>query len=271
MAMAATLGVAAQSRPVTASWMAGGGAASVADAYLAPFPTVGWGATLIYERAQALRSRPRQWSRLLSVGLDMSRTHTRGTLGGGVMWGAALTVEMAALRRFAPLPCGIRLALGPSLELLAGAHYRPANGNNPVGARAAATAGVTARASCSLRLGRLPVELSFRPSLQLLGTFFAPAYGELYYEIYMGDRRNLGHFAWPGNRLSYSHLLAADLRLGATSLRIGYSLRLSSQEAAGLATNVARHMAVIGVTTDFLSLSRRNPKKPLPDEIIYAF
>lgn len=273
VSMAAAFAAFAQepARPVTASWMAGWGAARVTDAYLAPFPTTGWGAALMYERAQALRSAPGRWSRFLAVDLDISRTHTVGTMANGIMWGAALTAEMGAMRRYRPfasLPLG--LAVGPSMEIIAGVHYRPANSNNPVSARAAVTLGVAARASWPLRIGRLPVELSYRPSLQLIGAFFAPAYGQLYYEIYMGDHRNLAHFAWPGNRLAYSHLLAADLRLGATSLRVGYSLRLSTQEACGLATNVARHLVVLGITTDFLSLSRRSPK-PLTDNIQYAF
>ena len=34
-------------RPVTVSYMAGGGTAHVADAYLSPFPTAGWGTALI--------------------------------------------------------------------------------------------------------------------------------------------------------------------------------------------------------------------------------
>lgn len=272
LVMALTFGAAkAQDRPVEASWTLGFGSAHLSDAYLAPFPTVGWGTALSYSRAQALKSHPEQWSRFLRADLDLVRTHTAHTPGNGAMWGGALTVEMGVLRRFAPLPFGLRLALGPSMEILAGAHYRPANGNNPVAAQAAVTFGIAARAAYSLHLGRLPIDLSLAPSLQLLGAFFAPAYGELYYEIYMGNHRNLAHFAWPGNRLSYAQLLAADLRLGSTSLRLGYRLRLASQEAAGLATNRVSHMFVIGITSSFLSIPRQRPSALPSDRVIYPF
>ncbi|MCM1029527.1 MAG: DUF3316 domain-containing protein [Pseudoflavonifractor sp.] len=257
-------------RPVTSTWMAGFGTAHLSDAYLAPYPTTGWGATLMYERAQALKSRPHQWSRLLGLNLDMSRTHTRGTISSGIIWSGSLTAEMGALRRFAPLPCGLKLALGPSMEVKAGANYRPSNGNNPVAAHAAITLGLTGRATYPLRLGRLPAEVALRPSLQLVGAFFGPAFGELYYEIYEGNHSGLAHIAWPGNRLAYSQLLSIDLRLGSTSLRLGYSMKLSTQEAHGLATNSTRHMAVIGITSDFLSLTRRSTT-PLSSLIEYAF
>lgn len=255
-------------RPVTASYMAGVGSARITDTYLSPFPTAGWATSLTYERSQALRSRPQQWSGLLSASLDLSRGHTRGTLNG-TMWSTGFTLQLAALRRFRPLPGGISIAVGPQIELLTGVHYRPANGNNPVGAQVALTAGLTARASRLVRIGRLPVDFSFRPSVQLTGLFLAPQYGQLYYEIYEGDSKGIVRFAWPGNRLSYSHLLAADLRLGATSLRLGYSLRLSTREASHLSVNTATNLFVIGLTTDFLTIDRRRKERPAP--VIYSF
>lgn len=257
-------------RPVTASYMAGFGSAHVTDAYLAPFPTAGWATALVYERAQALRSRPRQWTGTLSASLDLSRGYTRGTLNG-TMWGAALTLRAAAMRRLpSPVP-RLGLAVGPQIELLAGAHYRPSNGNNPVSARLALTAGLAARAGYSLRLGRLPVDLSLTPSVQLLGTFLAPAYGQLYYEIYEGDTRGIVRLAWPGNRLSYHHLLAADLRLGATSLRLGYSLTLLTREASHLAVNTATHLFMVGITTDFITLRRHSGAPRGSEPVIYPF
>ncbi|MDE7152065.1 MAG: DUF3316 domain-containing protein [Candidatus Amulumruptor sp.] len=258
-------------RPVTVSYMAGGGTAHVTDAYLAPFSTTGWGTAFIYERSQALKSRPDTWSRLLSVELSLSRTHRNNT-SNGTMWGAAVDVEAAALRRFGQLPCGLRLAVGPSAELLAGAYYRPSNSNNPAAARAALTVGVTGRAALGVNLFGLPVDLSYRPSLQLLGAFFAPSYGQLYYEIYEGDSGNLCRFAWPGKRLSYSHLLAADLCFGATQLRLGYSLRLLTQEASHLSVNAATHLFVIGITTDFMTLNRRrDADSGIARRIAYSF
>lgn len=258
-------------RPVTVSYMAAAGTAHVTDAYLAPFSTTGWGTAFVYERSQALKSRPDTWSRLLSVELSLSRTHRNNT-SNGTMWGAAIDVEAGALHRFPILPCGLRLAIGPSAELLAGAYYRPSNGNNPAAARAALTFGVMGRAALGVSVLGLPVDFSYRPSLQLLGAFFAPSYGQLYYEIYEGDSSNLCRFAWPGKRLSYSHLLAADLRFGATQLRLGYSLRLLTQEASHLSVNAATYLFVIGVTTDFVTLNRRrDADSGMARRIAYSF
>ena len=256
-------------RPVTVSYMAGAGTAHITDAYLSPFPTSGWGTALMYERSQALRSRPELWSGLLVASLDLSRGHTSGTLNG-TMWGASLDLQLAALRRFELPFSALRLAAGPQIELLAGANYRPANGNNPVGAQIALTAGIAARAAMTIKLGSLPVDFSFRPSVQLTGMFLAPQYGQLYYEIYEGDSKGIARFAWPGNRLAYSHLLAADLRFGATALRLGYSLRMLTQEASHLAVNTATHLFVLGITTNFSTINLRHPR-PAHQPVIFSF
>ncbi len=264
----AALTAAAQERPVTASWMVAGGYTRLADAYLAPFSTSGAGFSLGYERAQALASRPGSWSRRLALELDLDHTHTRSTAGSGIIWGAAFEAGMGALWRPAPLPCGLSLAIGPGLFLSARADYRPSNGNNPVGAHAGATIGAMGRAAYPLRLGRVAVDLSLSPSLQLLGAFFSPAYGQLYYEIYEGPHGGLVHFAWPGSRIALSSLLAADIRLGATSLRLGYALRLSTEEAGGLAFNLARHSLVVGITQSFISI---DPRRSPSTQLRYAF
>ncbi len=73
-------------------------------------------------------------------------------------------------------------------------------------------------------LGRLPLSLRYQPVLPVVGAFFAPDYGELYYEIYLGNHSGLAHCGWWGNYFALENLLTADLRLGSTTLRIGYKI-----------------------------------------------
>lgn len=251
-------------RPVTSSVMVGGGAARLTDNYLTPFKTVGWTTSLSFERIQAARCNPSRMSAWLAMSIDFGRTHNSQSTNGPV-WRTMLHFEGAPLWRFGLFDLPVSMAFGPQLEVDAGIHYRPANSNNPVAAQVAVTLAPTLQAVWRTRMWRLPVSVGYHGSLQMLGVFFAPEYGELYYEIYLGNHKNLARFAWPGNRLSYRHLLYADFHIGATSLRIGYNLHALTQKASYLATNLLTNTFMIGITTTRLSI---NPRKTLDKNII---
>ena len=249
-------------RPVTSSIMIGGGTLRLTDNYLSPFRTSGWYATVSAERIQAHRSRPEKMAVWMAGSVDLGRTHTIGTTNGP-MWRAMLHAEGGLLWKLPVTFKNISIAAGGQLELDAGADYRPANGNNPVAAQAALSVAPTVHLQWQTHISSLPVNLGYHGSLPLAGIFFAPEYGELYYEIYLGARQGLVHFAWPGSRLSYHHLLYADFQFGATALRIGYDFRGLTQSANNLATNVLSNMLMIGITTTRLSINpsaaRRSP------------
>ena len=80
-------------------------------------------------------------------------------------------------------------------------------------ARGSATISLTGYAAYPLQIGRLPVTLMYQPSLPLAGIFFSPDYGELYYEIYLGNHSGLVHGAWPGNYRRLDQLITAYLHL----------------------------------------------------------
>ena len=105
-----------------------------------------------------------------------------------------------------------------------------------------------------MRLGSLPVTFRYRLRMPLTGMFFSPQYGELYYEIYLGNRSGLVRAAWPGNFLRLDNLLSADLHFGATTLRLGYRLDYSSSKASHIVTRRLSHCAVVGITCEWISL-----------------
>ena len=106
-------------------------------------------------------------------------------------------------------------------------------------------------------LGR-PLTLRYQPVLPVAGVFFSPDYGELYYEIYLGNHSGLAHFAWWGNYFMLDNHLTADLSLGATSLRLGYSGRIFSSKVNDIVTHVFTHAFVVGISGEWMSL---NPRK----------
>lgn len=239
-------------RPVTASYMAVGGTSHLADTYLTPLRYSGWHAAIAYSRMQAPRLLPDLLTMTLDVSLSLDRAGNPAR--NAIIWGTMLRAEWGMMARHT-LPQSLTVALGASLAAEGGVLYSARNGNNPASAKGAATLNLTALAAWHTRLARTPLTLLWHPSMPLVGAFFSPDYGELYYEIYLGNRSGLVHAAWPGSYFSLDNLVAADLRIGTgTSLRIGYSGRISSTKASGIVTRTATHALVIGVSGDWITL-----------------
>lgn len=241
-------------RPVTSAYMLETGSSSVADSYLSPITYRGWSAAFAYERMQAMKFDPDNWIMQLNARIELDRG--RNHADNATTWRIDGTFSWGMLRRWHPLPT-LTIAAGGSTGIDAGCIYNPRNSNNPASAKLAWTVNATAYAAYNLRVGRLPVTLRYQPVLPLAGIFFAPEYDELYYEIYLGNHDGLVHFAWPGNRFAMTNLFTADLHFGATSLRLGYRSYTFSSKANDLVTNIHTHAFVIGLSGEWLSLSRR--------------
>ncbi|MDE6078701.1 MAG: DUF3316 domain-containing protein [Duncaniella sp.] len=254
-----------EARPVVSSYTLGVGSASLTDTYLTPLHYRGTTWQADYRRLQAAPFHPEKLTMKLGVNLDVAQTHNPA--GNATMWEAMLTADWGVMRRWSLLPT-LTLAIGGEVRLQGGAFYNARNGNNPASAKAAATIGLTGLASYTFRIGRLPIRAVYQPSLPALGAFFSPEYGQLYYEIYLGERRGLAHCAWWGNYFALDHLLAFDLQLGRTQLRLGYQGRYLSTHVNRLSSTASANLFVIGITTEWLSLS---PRKPSPIPLIHAY
>lgn len=246
-------------RPVTAAYTVEAGSSHLADTYLSPIRYSGWSLGLGYGRMQAMKFSPEKWVMALDTRLTAERTLNR--VGNATMWYWGLDARWAMMRRVRPA-AGLTVGFGAGPGLKAGCLYSQRNGNNPASAKVALTIDLTAYAAWNTRIGRLPVTLTYRPSIPLTGVFFAPDYGELYYEIYLGNHSGLARMAWWGNYFVLDHALTADLHLGATSLRIGYSGQILSTKASDVTSRMMRHCAVIGVSGEWLSVSPRKKISP---------
>lgn len=241
-------------RPVFAAYTAQFGSARVADTYLSPLGYQGTHYSLDYARYQAMRFSPERFTMRLHANLSVDKTHSPA--GNSTMWDAMLTLDWSMMRRWSVRP-DLTLAVGGITGIEAGALYNARNSNNPVSAHGAWILGVTGFASFRTHLWRLPVTLVYQPSLPVTGIFFSPQYGELYYEIYLGDRSGLVHGAWWGNRFQLDNLLTADLHFGSTSLRIGYSGRILTTGVNHLVTRRFTHALTLGVSGEWISVNPR--------------
>ena len=221
-------------RPVFAAYTLEYGSAHLTDTYLTPLRYEGWHAGFDYQRYQAMRFAPRDWTMRLHMNLSVDKTDNPAR--NASMWDIMLSADWGMMRRFRPLP-GLTLAAGASTGIELGCLYNPRNGNNPASAKAAWTVNLTGFASYSLRIWRLPVTFTYQPTLPVTGVFFSPDYGELYYEIYLGDHSGLTHCAWWGNYFRLDNQLSADLHFGSTNLRLGYHGTVFSSKVNHLVTN----------------------------------
>lgn len=239
-------------RPVTSSYTYEIGGATLANTYLTPLKYKGWDMALNYERMQAMKFNPEKWVMRLTAGIDLNRTDNPAK--NATMWRLVADFSWGMTYRF-KLPHNITLAGGGSTSLDLGCVYNARNGNNPVAVEAAWTVNLTGYASWNVKIGRLPVTLRYQPTIPLTGVFFSPDYGELFYEIYLGNHSGLAHCAWWGNYFRMENLVTADLHLGATSLRVGFRNNILSTSINDITTRTITYSAVIGVTTEWISLN----------------
>lgn len=239
-------------RPVTSSYTYEIGGATLANTYLTPLKYKGWDMALNYERMQAMKFNPEKWVMRLTAGIDLNRTDNPAK--NATMWRLVADFSWGMTYRF-KLPHNITLAGGGSTSLDLGCVYNARNGNNPVAVEAAWTVNLTGYASWNVKIGRLPVTLRYQPTIPLTGVFFSPDYGELFYEIYLGNHSGLAHCAWWGNYFRMENLATADLHLGTTSLRVGFRNNILSTSINDITTRTITYSAVIGVTTEWISLN----------------
>lgn len=245
-------------RPVATTWSLGIGSSHVADTYLSPLKYSGWSTAVDYNRMKVLRwADTDSWISRLNLSIDLDRALNPS--GNSTMWGILLQGSWGAMKRWR-MPHNIYVAIGPALSLETGCLYNARNGNNPASAKAALTADAIGFIAWSSTIRKLPFTLSYQPSMPIIGAFFSPRYDELYYEIYLGNHSGLAHTAWWGTRFKLDNLLALDLHLGDSSLRLGYDLSWMSSHINCLTTRMITHRLVIGVTCDWLPARKVSSK-----------
>ena len=247
-------------RPVYAAYTLEAGSSHVAETYLSPLHYDGWTAALGYERAQAMKFAPEQWHMELGGHLALDRTLNRPARNVEE-WRLNLELEWGMMHKWR-MPEGVSLLAGGFTRLDAGVFYLAKNSNNPAAAKASWTLGPRIGAIWTHRFGRLPVMLRYSADLPVAGVFFSPAYGELYYEIYLGNHSGLVRGAWPGNFFRFDNDLTVDLRFGATGLRVGYRACVFSSKASHIVTRTVSHTFIFGITGEWLSVNRDKSFEP---------
>lgn len=245
-------------RPVTSAYMLEIGSSHLADTYLSAVKYSGWRAALTYSRRQMMKFDPTRWVMQLdiSAGLDGAQNVVRNA----TMYATDFRGAWAMQRRY-EMTKNLTFGVGGATSLDIGVLYLSRNGNNPASARASWTLDLSGDATWRMNIGHMPVTLGISARVPVVGAFFSPNYGELYYEIYLGNTSSLAHFAWPGSYRRADVRLWADLHFGGTSLRVGYHGDMLSTKANNIVTRDISHALTIGIVTEWLSIDTRRANR----------
>lgn len=234
----------ADRRPITSVYALEIGGSSINCSYLSPLPYNGWGLGLSGAWGKRMKQHPDKLIMDFRAGIDLNRG--KNPVKNATEWSAALRFSWGP-SWLCRLPHGIDLTLGGALDIFGGAIWLQRNGNNPVQAMAYAGIDLTAGLSWHTHLGQLPITFADRAMLPTLGAFFAPQYGETYYEIWLGNHRDLVHFGWWGNAFGIDNHLTATLHFGRRSLVLGYRLTTRTFHYSATATQYVRNSFTIGI------------------------
>lgn len=227
------------------------GGANRADTYLTPLHYKGWDVRLGYEHINAATTKPFLWM----LNADITTDRTLNPVRNSAMLGAQLQCRWAIMYRHA-FSQRYEVGVGGATTVDAGALYLSRNGNNPVAANASWTADIAAYATARFNVGKVKAVAFYRAALPVIGAMFAPDYGQLYYEIYLGDRHAIFSPAVWGKYFRLDQRLTVDLKIGSKWLRVGYGMDILSTKVHDIVSRRIDHNFVLGLTTDWFSAAR---------------
>lgn len=247
-------------RPVSSAYMLEAGSSHLLDTYLSPLKYTGWNTAFSYERIQAMKFSPEKWRQQLNLSIEINVAENPARNSTLLYGNLSASWSMSRLWH---LPYRLKASLGGEIEGNLGGMYSTRNGNNPAAVKADVNIGAVATLGWNVNIAKLPIALRWQTSMPLFGVFFSPEYDELYYEIYLGNTHSLTHCGWPGNLFRWDNLVTADLGFGNTSLRVGFRSRIYSTVVNHITTRNFSYAFVLGVVTDWLSVS---PRRQLPSD-----
>ena len=237
-----------EGKKVTNAQMIGIGGTNILDTYLTQEKYHG---TEISYISHTIRYREgRKWMRVLMHQGSMAKAESRS--GDGDEIAGNYSFSYGACRQWDIIDNTLRLRAGALAELNAGFLYNTLGSNNPAQARLSLNISPTVAASYQFNWLNTPLQVSYEASAPLVGVMFSPNYGQSYYEIF--NRGNYDHNIVPTTFVStpsLRQLLALDISLHRTTLRIGYLGDFRQAKVNHLKYHSYSNMIVLGIVRNF--------------------
>lgn len=232
----------------------GMGRANYLDTYLSPQNYKGPQLTIMNETLRRLlRNNSVTFQTLTTahVALADNASARASDIGGGFTYDAGwhYTKDDVLLR-------GLQLMIGGQAGGSLGFLYNNRNGNNPAQGYLSAHLSLSGAAIYAFRIKHQRLKLRYQASMPLVGAMFSPNYGQSYYEIFSrGDYDHNVCMTYPGNALSFTQLLSADIPVRHSTLRVGYLCSLQQAKVNHLKQHHYARSFMIGYVRE-LSIKR---------------
>ena len=237
--------------------MVGYGTSSVYDSYLSPLKYTGNNVGLYYEQMKntGLMNGNVSAQYLFNTNYSWSKNSP----GTASYYTGLIDFNYGLLYRLKPVEKWQFFA-GMQAGGLVGFVYNTRNGNNPATGKAHLDLSLSAIADYKLRIKSQPVHLRYQLSLPFIGAMYSPQFGESYYEIGLGDTKNLVHLASFHNYISACNMLSAEIPLNTLTLRFSYLFSFYETRINDLDTQLITNTFYVGFSQNFFVVSGKQKK-----------
>ncbi|MGL5013854.1 MAG: DUF3316 domain-containing protein [Bacteroidales bacterium] len=246
------------SSSILTSTMFGVGSATIQDTYLSPLYYEGAGFQILHERVYSLP----KWGEGFSFQqfLKLNIASTENPAQNNTTTGGTLSYQGGVLYKI-PIDTRIKLYAGGQAEGVVGFIHNQRNGNNPATAKVMANLRISAMATYQFNIKEYPILLRASVSTPFAGVYFAPKFGQSYYEIFgLGNKHGVVKFGSFHNHTALNGLFTVDLPIKRSTIRLGYLYDGMKTEANYISTLISTHSLLIGYAKSFTVISpkRRN-------------
>jgi hypothetical protein len=236
----------------------GYGTGNVYDSYLSPLKYSGKNVKLRHEQmkmtswmngniaAQHLFNIDYSWSK--------NKTETASYYNGIINYNYGL------FYRFNPAE-KLQVFAGTQVDGLLGFIYNTRNGNNPATGKFHLNLNLSAIATYKLKIKSQPLFLKYQLSLPFTGIMYSPQFGQSYYEIGLGDNKDLVHFSSFHNYLAFRNNLSIEIPLNWITFRFDFVNSFYETRINDLDTQIYTNTFCVGISKNFYVVPGRKPNK----------
>jgi len=237
--------------------MVGYGTSNVYDSYLSPLKYTGENIGLYYEQMK-------------NTGLISGNISIRHLFNANYSWSKNATETASYYNGMVEYNYGLYYRFKPANNLqvyaglqaggLLGFVYNTRNGNNPATGKAHLNISLSTIADYKLRIRTQPFHLRYQLGIPSAGAMYSPQYGTSYYEIGLGDTKNLIHWASFHNYFSVRSMLSAEIPFNTFILRLSHLYSFYETRINDLDTRLITNTFYIGFANNFFTVSGKQKK-----------
>ena len=249
-----------QDNPISLTYkaeMVGYGTSSIYDSYLSPLKYTGNNVGLYYEQMKntGLMNGNISAQHLFNANYSWTKNNS----GTASYYAGLVEYNYGLHYRFKPVE-KLQFFAGMQAGGLVGFVYNTRNDNNPATGKAHLNLSLSAIANYKLQIRKQPILFREQLGLPFIGALYSPQYGESYYEISLGDTKNLVHLASFYNYLSIRNMLSVEIPFNSFTLRLSHYFSFYETRINSLDTRLITNTFYIGFSQNFFVVSGKQKK-----------